>query len=313
MSERPSPDELELSDAELLELIENHGVDRRTVMGALGAGSVLSLGAGSATAAQEDPDPPQIDPHYGYSTPDRDEVPTKLEPDHEVELHAIPESPDANRPPVFHFEPSGLAVEAGDIVQFTFTTPDHTITAYHPAHGFQRRVPERVPPFSSPVVNAGGAWLYRFETEGLYDVYCGTHHILGMAMRIVVGDLEEVPEYEDTFEGEEGPPPLLAPFDKRFLEHALAAFTAFVDADSQDCEWVWLTPREVLDTAALDPENIQRDDGTVSFDEVLEDIDRAERINEDSDGGHGDDGDGHSGDDSDDGGNGEGSGNGDDQ
>jgi len=273
MSDRPPADELELSDRELLRLIESHGFDRRTVMGLLGAGTVLSLGAGSAVAAQEEPRTPQIDPLYGYATPDVDEIPRNLRPDHEVELHVIPEDADAKRPPLFHFEPSGLAVDAGDIVQFTFNTPDHTITAYHPAHGFQRRVPEGVPPFSSPIVNAGGAWLYRFETDGLYDVYCGPHHVLGMAMRIVVGDLEEAPAYEDTFEGSEGPPPILPPFSKEFLEHELDEFTAFVDADSQDCEWVWLTPRELLDTSALDPENIQSD-GTVSFDDVLGEIDR---------------------------------------
>lgn len=276
MSERPSPDELELSDTELLEVIKNHGIDRRSVMRALGAGTVVSLGSGRALANHDEPHPPQIDSHYGYSTPDADTVPRKLEPDHEVELHVIPPNPQENQPPVFHFEPSGLSVDPGDIVQFTYTAPDHTITAYHPAHGFQRRVPEGVPPFSSPVISAGGAWLYRFETEGLYDMYCGPHHILGMALRIVVGDLEEVPDYENTFQGSQGPPPLLAPFSKEALEHELEAFTAFVDADAQDSEWVWLTPKEVLDTPALDPANIQCGDGMVSFEEVLQDIDRAD-------------------------------------
>lgn len=276
MSDGPSPDELELSDTELLEVIKNHGIDRRAVMRVLGAGTVVSLGAGSAVATHDDPHPPQIDSHYGYSTPDAENVPQRLEPDHEVELHVIPPNPPENRPPVFHFEPSGLAVDPGDIVQFTFTAPDHTITAYHPAHGFQRRVPEGVPPFSSPVINAGGAWLYRFDTEGLYDLYCAPHHILGMAMRIVVGDLEEVPNYEDTFEGSEGPPPLLAPFSKEALEEEVNVLTAFVDADCQDCEWVWLSPQEVLDTPALDPGSIQSEDGMVSFNEVLEDIERAD-------------------------------------
>ncbi|MBX0325379.1 hypothetical protein EGH21_20335 [Halomicroarcula sp. F13] len=268
---------MDLSDAELLEVIKNHGIDRRSVMKLLGVGTAVSLGTGSAVAKHDDPHPPRIDSHYGYSTPNADDIPKRLEPDHVVELHVIPPNPP--EPPMFHFAPSGLSVDPGDIVQFTFKFPDHTITAYHPAHGFQRRVPEQAPPFSSPVVNAGGAWLYRFETEGLYDMYCGPHHVLGMAMRIVVGDLsgEDIPDYEGKFEA---PSPLLAPFSKEFLEHELHDFTAFIDGDNEGCKWVWLTPKEILDTDALDPENIQADDGKVSFDEVLADINRADVTHE---------------------------------
>ena len=49
----------------------------------------------------------------------------------------------------------------------TFDDPDHTVTASHNGRGFQQRVPETVPPFSSPVVEAGGAWLYEFAEPGL--------------------------------------------------------------------------------------------------------------------------------------------------
>lgn len=258
-------------DASTDELV---GLGRRPILKALGAGTALSLGTGVAAADRNDPNTPHSHSYYGYATPDARNVPKKLKPDHEVELHIADPTP-GEHPLLFHFEPTGLHIACGDIVQFTFTTPDHTITAYHPGHGFQRRVPADVPPFSSPVVNAGGAWLYEFETEGLYDLYCGPHHILGMTMRIVVGDLEseDVPDYEDTFEGTEGSedsPPLLAPFSKEFLEHELHAFSD----QNEDCEWVWLTPQEVLDADALDPENIQGDDGRVAFDEVLADIDR---------------------------------------
>ena len=244
------------------------GVGRRPLLKALGVGAALSLGSGVATATHDNPHPPHIDSHYGYATPDADAVPTKLEPDHTVELHVGAPTPGEHGP-LFHFEPTGLSVDAGDIVQFLFTTPDHTITAYHPAHGFQQRIPGTAPPFSSPVVSAGGAWLYQFEHEGLYDVYCAPHHILGMSMRIVVGDLapDDVPEYEDTFDATD---PLLAPFSKEFLETELNAFSG----SNEDCEWVWLTPMEVLDTDALDPANIQAGDGTVPFGDVLADIDR---------------------------------------
>lgn len=246
-------------------------VGRRSLLKAVGLATGLAVGTGSV-AAHENDSKSDIDPLYGHATPDAASVPDDL-PDHEVELHVADPVPEKHGP-LFHFEPTGLAVRAGDVVQFTFTTPDHTVTAYHPGHGFQQRVPDGVPPFSSPVVNVEGAWLYQFETEGLYDVYCAPHHILGMAMRIVVGDLDEdeVPAYEDTFEGAEDPP-LLAPFSKEFLEAELEHFSR--PGKNVRSEWVWLTPVEVLDADALDPGNVQSEQ-TVPFDAVLDDVDRIE-------------------------------------
>jgi plastocyanin len=209
---------------------------RRPLLKALSAGAALSLGSGSAVADHDVPHIPLLDSYYGYATPDADEIPANLDPDHEVELHIdLPaDLEDPDQPPFFHFAPSGLHVERGDVVQFTATDPDHTVTAYHPGFGFQRRVPEEVPPFSSPVLNAGGAWLYEFEETGVYDMYCGPHHVLGMVMRIVSGDVDGAPAYVDTFEGRAGSedePPLLAPFSKEFLEHELNATS---DAN-EDC------------------------------------------------------------------------------
>lgn len=244
-------------------------VGRRPLVKALGIGAALAAGSGTVSASDDESDL-QIDPTYGYATPDATTVPDDV-PDHDVELHIVDPVPEEHGP-LFHFEPTGLSVEEGDVVQFTFTTPDHTITAYHPANGFQQRVPDGVPPFSSPVVNVGGAWLYRFEQSGLYDLYCAPHHILGMTMRIVVGELDEadVPDYENTFEGSEDPP-LLAPFSKAFLEHELEIFSR--PGTNVRSEWVWLTPAEVLDTAALDPATIQ-EEGAVSFGSVLDDVER---------------------------------------
>ena len=97
---------------------------------------------------------------------------------------------------------------------------------------------------------------------GLYDLYCASHHIVGMAMRVVVGDLSEseVPAYEDAFDRSEGSPPLLAPLGK-FLERELNEFSGSNDG----CEWAWLTPKEMLDAPALDPANVQSGDGRVRF------------------------------------------------
>ncbi|MFD1563773.1 plastocyanin/azurin family copper-binding protein [Haloarchaeobius amylolyticus] len=270
--ESPTESEAEWLDAQ-----------RRPLLKTLGVGAVLSLSSGLATARSNDasdaaaadgtePNGTAIDPYYGLAIPDADAVSGDQSPDHEVELHTDepddPENPD--RPPFFHFEPTGIHVDTGDVVQFTVDSPDHTITAYHPAQGFQQRVPDGVPPFSSPVLSLGGAWLYEFTEAGLYDVYCGPHHVLGMVMRIVVGDLEsdDVPAYEDTFEGSDDPP-LLPPFSKAFLEHELNA----TNEANEGCEWSWLTPQEILDAPSLDPATIQ-ERSEVPFGDVLADIDR---------------------------------------
>ncbi|SFC75805.1 Copper binding protein, plastocyanin/azurin family [Halobiforma haloterrestris] len=249
---------------------ERSGYGRRPLLKALGIGTALS--ASGVVTAHDDGTDADIDPRYGDARPSADRIPADV-PDHEVELGIADPIPDQHGP-LFHFDPTGLAIEAGDVVQFTLRTPDHTITAYHPGHGFQQRVPDGVPPFSSPVVSAGGAWLYEFQQEGLYDLYCAPHHILGMTMRIVVGDLDDgdVPEYEDTFEGSEEPP-LLPPFSKAMLEHELESFSE--QGDNVRPEWVWLTPQEVLETEVLDPAHIQ-ETGAVAFDAVLSEIDRME-------------------------------------
>jgi plastocyanin len=257
------------------------GFERRPLLKALGVGTALSLGGGVATAygdkedendKDDEGDEAAIDPRYGLPAPDAENIPEGIEPDHVVELHTdLPadfENPD--HPPFFHFEPSGIQVKSNDVVQFTLEAPDHTITAYHPAFGFQQRVPDNVPPFSSPVMNVGGAWLYEFVEPGVYDLYCGPHHVLGMNMRIVVGELadEDVPDYVDTFEGSQDPP-LLAPFSKAFLEHELNA----TNEANEDCVWSWMTPQEILGAPSLDPSTIQ-EQGSVSFEAVLGDIDR---------------------------------------
>lgn len=158
--------------------------------------------------------PECIHPTLGYiglSLESVDELSDDIQPDYEVELVTeFPENSDGedsdeteddvegrntdenDRPlPDFYFEPTGLAVESGDIVQFTLSSPDHTVTAYHPDIGRQRRVPEGVPVFSSPVLADETFWLYRFDEAGVYDLLCAPHEIFGMVMRIVVDGSEE--------------------------------------------------------------------------------------------------------------------------
>ena len=165
--------------------------DRRTVLRALGAGTALAaLGGANATAASTPAEARErarqdgeIDPVYGYPAQSDDEEPP-VSPQHEVTLEIRPRDAPI---PEFVFEPTGLYVESGDTVRFSYESPHHTVTAYHPAFGYVPRVPEGVPPFSAPALPEGGYWLYTFEQEGVYEMHCAPHEIFGHAMRLVVG------------------------------------------------------------------------------------------------------------------------------
>ena len=110
---------------------------------------------------------------------------TDIEPDHTVDL--LIKDRENLSIPEFYFEPSGLAIEAGDTVRFNLATPHHNVNAYHPGFGYNRRVPESVPPFSSPILTGGDYWLYTFENEGVHDIMCAPHELFGMVGRVVVG------------------------------------------------------------------------------------------------------------------------------
>lgn len=146
-----------------------------------------------------------IHPFMGFvELPDDiDPVDAPVDPDHTVTLHvhlSAPQEACGN----FVFHPAGLHIDPGDVVRFDPETEnfqpgpppsgkvagDHTITAYNPVVSRQRRMPEEATPFSSPIVGEDASWLYKFEEEGVYDIYCGPHEPLGMVMRIVVGDVE---------------------------------------------------------------------------------------------------------------------------
>lgn len=166
------------------------GTGRRQVLRVLGTGAVLA-GLGAGTAAADDHEyPPEvvsgedIHPVFGFSALEGDiEPPT--EPNHEIEAMIRPV--EGRELPEFFYEPTGLFVEPGDTVRFTFTTPHHTVTAYHPMFGQVQRVPDGVSPFSSPVLGAGAYWLYTFEEEGVYDFHCGPHEMFGHVGRILAG------------------------------------------------------------------------------------------------------------------------------
>ena len=176
---------------------------RRQLLKAVGVGAGISAFSGLGQAHEdedgderipvdklEDGNPlisdHEVHPVYGFASRVAKVAPP-VEPDHEVQTLIRPRE-DVPLPEFF-FEPTGLYIEPGDTVKFTMTTPHHNVVAYHPQFGFQRRVPQVTPPFSAPLLPAGGYWLYTFEKPGVYEMNCAPHEYFGMAMRIVVGEV----------------------------------------------------------------------------------------------------------------------------
>lgn len=258
MADDTPVEDLEFSDAELIEILKNHGFDRRSVMKGLGLGAAaVAFGSGPSSAKHEPQHPPGIDSHYGYAAPSNEPLPGNLRPDHEVGLHIHEEAIFDRDPPTtlpFHFEPMGLQIDVGDIVRFNFASPEHTVSAFHQDFGREQRVPNDVPPFSSPVINDGGFWLYEFDSPGTYDVFCAPHEPFGMVMRLVVGDPDD-PQYDDTFE-QTGRPP----FSR--AELTLLGVT----------EWPFSAPHAVFQTDALSVENIESASDGVSPSDVETDL-----------------------------------------
>ncbi len=189
-------------------------MDRRQILKAAGVTSTIPLASGLGAARGDErgqggdgrdhgrerracSQSQCIHPVLGYSGLEGEaKMPAPLRPQYEVDLITRPPDAESERPlPEFFFEPTGLSVEPGDVVRFNLETPDHTVTAYHPQLGRQRRVPEGVPAFSSPVLGTGTFWLYRFDQPGVYDVLCAPHEIFGMVGRIVVGDPPTEPDF----------------------------------------------------------------------------------------------------------------------
>lgn len=125
----------------------------------------------------------EIGRRFGYVGTGGSEPP--VEPDHTIGLEIRPVQ--GREIPEFFFDPVGLQVDVGDTVRFQLNTPHHNINAYHPGFGYRQRVPDNVPPFSSPILTPGDYWLYTFDQEGVYDYACSPHEVFGMVGRIVAG------------------------------------------------------------------------------------------------------------------------------
>ncbi|WP_255196285.1 cupredoxin domain-containing protein [Halorarius litoreus] len=224
MTNTTAIDELELTDDELLEVLKNHGLSRRVLMKVFGVGAVASAFAGSA-AAHSDRDR-RIDMVYGAPYEASETVPSGLV-DHEVLLHIhedeeeggthadfpLEEGEDGELvevPAEFFFDPVGLHVRAGDVVNFHTHNGLHTATSIHSKFNEEPflEFPDRVPTangFTSPPMVDGDSWLYRFSTAGIYDVMCLPHYGLGMVVRLVVTD-GNGPVPEDPYDSALVPP-----------------------------------------------------------------------------------------------------------
>lgn len=223
--------------------VTSTGAYRRNVMKLIGAGSAVGVFGGVASGDEhEDEEDEGIDDDEADDTEDD----ASMDGTVHVVRTLIGQSTNPARPADFFYQPTGLHVEPGDVIRFVFETPDHNVTAYHPAFGMQRRVPSGVGPFSSPIMgwdpdslpddadeppaeneepagtdaeSDGGmdgeagpepsTWLRGFETPGVYDLECAPHEGFGMAMRVVVGD--ETETAFETSDPEELPPPRAGP------------------------------------------------------------------------------------------------------
>lgn len=139
--------------------------------------------------------------------------PTIEEPDGLGPKDRVPQPPNGPGLGIeFYFDPVALRVNPGDIVEFQMQVGHHAIVSYHPDNDRQRRIPESADSFASPMLGGAGnefepdtepssglddldrggksqKWYYRFEEEGVYDIYCPSHEQFGMVMRMIV--LEE--------------------------------------------------------------------------------------------------------------------------
>lgn len=206
-------DELNLSDEELLEVLKNHGLSRRTLMQAFGAGAGIAALGG--TAAGSPGGGTRVDDNYGAMYAADENVPSGRV-DHVVELHThgkggdgahegfpvpddatgpAPDPNDADDQAEYHFEPVGLHAKPGDTVQFKAESSLHTVTSYSPKFNEPPflQFPTRVPGdfFTSALLAKDDSWLYQFTEKGVYDILCLPHEFLGMVMRVFVFDPEE--------------------------------------------------------------------------------------------------------------------------
>jgi plastocyanin len=90
----------------------------------------------------------------------------------------------------FYFDPPGLLIQPGDIVEWVFveiTVDGHTTTAYHPTFMKELRMPENAKPWDSEIIlDKSKTYSVTLDAVGVYDYFCLFHEFLGMIGRLVV-------------------------------------------------------------------------------------------------------------------------------
>jgi plastocyanin len=93
------------------------------------------------------------------------------------------------------FDPVVLQVQPGDVIRFEVVEGLHTVTAYHPDNRRPQRIPEQAKSFDSGMLTTGQTWFLKLNETGVYDYFCLPHERMGHAGRILVGAIEEIPDY----------------------------------------------------------------------------------------------------------------------
>ncbi|MFC7098039.1 cupredoxin domain-containing protein [Halobaculum marinum] len=295
---------------------------RRRLLKIGGAGAVAAAfgGAGMAAAQQEDDDEDDgegddgeeddgatgggsesvlddlVDPTFGYplAADESDGVSVErvvdvTETDGEGAHADFPSEPSGEAPGAFeevpaefYFDPVGLAVEPGTLVQFRVLEGLHTVTAFtelaEPALGLPRRVPEDSPPFTSPPLTPDQSWVYQFEESGVYDYFCFPHLGLGMVARIVVYDPEDDDLADDAFAVEADDS--LFPNDRRVLASEELVPENVVDAG--EVAWADLTIEGAEESGTPDEAEAETETGEAETEEAETETGEAETETDES-------------------------------
>lgn len=100
-----------------------------------------------------------------------------------------------------HFDPHVAWIEVGGTVTWENERGQHNAVAYHPTYNDKPlRMPEEANPWKTDLLTESGETAsHTFETEGVYDYYCGPHEGVGMVGTVIVGepDAHEQPALEE--------------------------------------------------------------------------------------------------------------------
>jgi len=189
--------------------------DRRNVLKALAAGSVVSLagcggsgngdgGAGGDGTGEESPDGNETD---DGGTDENDQPPgadvlggpDDLRSDVTVEALVLDSDQGAGQNV---FSPAVVWLEEGATITWENVSGSHSVTAYHPNNDRSNRIPTAAASFNSDVMSEGDTFEHTFDEPGVYNYYCTPHEGLGMVGLVIVSEATAGPGTEPPTEVE---------------------------------------------------------------------------------------------------------------